>query len=144
MGQGRAPAFIIKKPSRPDESSDTSDQSGSEGSGEDLRSMMEQFNTVTLSESSHQWIKVDNQSLILRTGTSEYHLLVLQTPSSYLMFSENISFISPTSLIRAGLDLVQLEDNTNYVIDRIYKINGHEQMYAIKNQIVGKNNVINK
>jgi len=106
--------------------------------------MMEQFNTVTLSESSHQWIKVDNQSLILRTGTSEYHLLVLQTPSSYLMFSENIGFISPTSLIRAGLDLVQLEDNTNYVIDRIYKINGHEQMYAIKNQIVGKNNVINK
>jgi hypothetical protein len=99
--------------------------------------MINQFNTVTLSESSHQWIKMDNQSLILRTGPNEYHLLVLQTPSAYLMFSDNIGFISPTNVIRAGLDLVQLHDNINYVIDRIYKINGHEQMYAIKNQLVG-------
>jgi hypothetical protein len=107
--------------------------------GEDPLEVMNRRDSVTLSESSHQWIKVDNQSLILRTGPSEYHLLVLQIPAPHLIFSEDISFISPTNVIRAGLDLVQLGDNMNYVIDRIYKINGHEQMYAIKNQLMEKN-----
>jgi len=139
MGQGRQPTFIIISPSRPDDSPDMFNQSDSEGPGEDLRDMMNQLNTVTLSESSHQWIKVDQQSLILRTGPNEYHLLVLQMPAPNLIFSEDISFISPTNVIRAGLDLVHLENNMRYVIDRIYKINGHEQMYAIKNQLLGKN-----
>jgi hypothetical protein len=138
MGQGKRPTFIIIGRSM-DDSSDMSNQSDSEESGVDLRPWINQLNTVTLSESSHQWIKVDNQSLILRTGPSEYHLLVLQTPAAYLMFSENISFNSSTHVIRAGLDLVQLDDNMNYVIDRIYKINNHEQMYAIKNQLMEKN-----
>ena len=104
---------------------------------EDALEVMKRRDLVTLSESSHHWIKVDPQSLILRSNPGEYYLLVLQIPSPYLMFSDNISFISPTNVIRAGLDLVQLGDNINYVIDRIYKINGHEQMYAIKNQLLG-------
>jgi hypothetical protein len=139
MGQGRMPTFLIIGSSGVVDSKEIPNKSNSEGHGEDLRDSINQLNTVTLSESSHQWIKVDNQSLIIRTGPSEYHLLVLQIPAAYLMFSENISFISPTNVIRAGLDLVQLDDNINYVIDRIYKINNHEQMYAIKNQLVGKN-----
>ncbi len=106
---------------------------------EDALAVMNRRDLVTLNESLNQWIKVDQQSLILRTGPSEYHLLVLQTPAPYLIFSEDISFICPSNVIRAGLDLVQLRDNTNYVIDRIYKINGHEQMYAIKNQLKDKN-----
>jgi hypothetical protein len=138
MGQGRQPTFIIIKPSGPDDSSDSSNQSDSEETGGDLQDTINQLNTVTLSESSHQWIKVDNQSLILRTGPSEYHLLVLQIPSANLMFSDDISFISSTNVIRAGLDLVHLQNNMNYIIDRIYKINSHEQMYAIKNQLMGK------
>ena len=82
---------------------------------------------------------MDQQSLILRTGPSEYHLLVLQIPAPSLMFTENISFISPTNVIRAGLDLVRLGGNMNYIIDRIYKIYGDEQMYAIKNQLKKRN-----
>jgi len=139
MGQGRQPTFIILDLSnRYDALEDWFNQSNSEGSGEDLREWSQYLNTVTLSESSHQWIKVDNQSLIIRTGPNEYHLLVLQIPSPYLIFSEDISLISPT-VIRAGLDLVQLRDNMWYVIERIYKINGHEQMYAIKNQLMENN-----
>jgi BlaI family penicillinase repressor len=76
MGQSRQPTFMILAPRGQDDSSDPFNQSDSEGPGEDLREMINEMNTVTLSESSHHWIKVDNQSLILRTGPREYHLLI--------------------------------------------------------------------
>jgi hypothetical protein len=140
MGQGRHPTFMILGPRRQDDSSGPFDQSDSEGPGEDLRDIINQLNTVTLSESSHHWIKVDNQSLILRTGPGEYHLLILRTPAPHLMFSDGISFMSSINTIKAGLDLVQVGNNMRYVIERIYKISSLEQMYAIKDQLVGKNN----
>jgi hypothetical protein len=141
MGRGRAPAFIIIDYSGPESRYRMVDQSDSEGPGpgRDLRGTINQINTVTLSESSHDWIKVDNQSLIIRTGPSEYHLLVLQIVTPYLMFSEDISFTSSNNVIRAGVDLVQLGNNMNYLIDRIYKINSNEQMYVIKKQLMDEN-----
>jgi len=139
MGQGGIATFLIIGSDGVVDSKEIPNQSNAEEPGVDLRPLINQLHTVTLSESLHQWIKVDNQSLILRTGPSEYYLLVLQIPSSKLMFSENISFICSIDVIKAGLDLVQIGDNINYLIDRIYKINSHEQMYTIKNQLVGKN-----
>jgi hypothetical protein len=56
------------------------------------------------------------------------------------MFSDEISFISSINTIKAGLDLVQAGNNMGYVIERIYKISSPEQMYAVKDQLVGKNN----
>ena len=139
MGQGGIATFLIIGSDGVVDSKEIPNQSNAEEPGVDLRPLINQLHTVTLSESLHQWIKVDNQSLILRTGPSEYYLLVLQIPSSKLMFSENISFICSIDVIKAGLDFVQIGDNINYLIDRIYKINSHEQMYTIKNQLVGKN-----
>lgn len=120
LGFGRRPAF-----------SDFNVQ------GEDPVAVMNRRDTVTLSESQNHWIKVDDQSLIIRNSPNEYYLMVLHRPAPNLMFVDNISIISPTSVIRAGLDLIQIQDNMNYIIERIYKIDSNEKVYAIRNQLKG-------
>jgi len=57
------------------------------------------------------------------------------------MFSEDTSIYGMNNVVKAGSDYVQFPDYNNYMrytIERIYKINGREQMYAIKNQLMGK------
>jgi hypothetical protein len=105
--------------------------------GEDPVTVMLRRDTVTLSESQHHWIKVDQQSLIIRTSPSEYYLMVLHRPSASLLFVDNISIISPTNVIRAGLDLIQMQGDINYIIERIYKIDSHEKVFAIRDQLKG-------
>jgi hypothetical protein len=89
------------------------------------------------------WEDVDNQSLIIQTAPSEYYLIVLITPTYELPFRNNRIWITHTnSRIKAGLDNVVIYNSANirssYPIDRIYKINGMEQMRAVRDQLRGK------
>jgi hypothetical protein len=88
------------------------------------------------------WETVDNQSLIIETGPSNYYLLVLKIPSPELVFRNRIRISSTGSMIRSGLDEVIIFDSahmkSSYPIDRIYRIKGSEQMRAIRDQLTGK------
>lgn len=87
------------------------------------------------------WDQVDQQSLLLRTGPSDYYLLVLKRPATELMFTNRIALTSSASLIRAGMDKVILFSpgsiKVTYIIEKMYRIRGNQQMYAIKKQLRG-------
>ena len=101
---------------------------------EDPQTVMARRDTVTFSESSHQWIKVDPQSFMLRAIQGNYYLLVLNSPAPTLMSTDTISFQLLTNTMNAGADFLSL-NGAKYLIERIYKIENTEQMYAIKNQL---------
>jgi hypothetical protein len=117
LGGGRAPSFTEFKESF-----------------EDANAVIARRDTFKLYESKQDWIKVDLQSLILRNGPNEFYLLVLQRPADNLMTVDTISIVNMLNIIRAKKDLVEVAGQ-NYVIDRIYKIEGSDKMLAIKNQI---------
>ena len=89
-----------------------------------------------------EWEKVDQQSLILRTGPSDYYLLVLMIPAYELPFTDIIRLSSTGTMIRAGMDEVILsapgDINVRYIIERIYRIKGNKQMLEIKKQLMTK------
>ena len=88
-----------------------------------------------------EWDQVDQQSLLLRTGPSNYYLLVLKIPSTELMFTQRIGLTSTSSMVRAGLDYVILYSpgrREHYIIEKMYRIKGNQQMYAIKKQLRGE------
>ncbi|MBN1907642.1 MAG: hypothetical protein JW927_21365, partial [Deltaproteobacteria bacterium] len=68
IGGGRAPSFTEFKESE-------------DFDFEPAPDVIARRDTFTLSEADNHWIKVDNQSLILRNGPDEYYLLVLQRPA---------------------------------------------------------------
>ncbi len=103
---------------------------------EDATVVIARRDTFTLSEAQNHWIRVDNQSLILRNGPNEFYLLILQRPAYDLMTVDAISFVNMLNIIRAKKDLIQIGAH-NYVIERIYRITGNKNMYAIRNQILG-------
>jgi hypothetical protein len=108
---------------------------------EDAMSVMNRRDTVLLNKTSRHWIEVDQRSLIVQTSPREYYLLVLQTPAPELMFSEDISIYCMGNVIKAGSDSIQFPDynnNLRYPIARIYRINGPEQMHAIRDQLRGE------
>ena len=92
--------------------------------------------TFTLSERDNEWIRVDDQSLILRHGPDKFYLLVLQRPVHNLMTEDIISFVTMLNVIRAKKDLVGI-GGPRYVIERIYKIEGNDMLTAVKNRILG-------
>lgn len=102
---------------------------------ESMATVIARRDTFTLYESKYDWIKVDMQSLILKNGTNEFYLLILQTPSADLMSVDTISFVNMLNIIRAKRDLIEIGEQ-NYVIERIYKIDGSDKMLAIKKQIL--------
>ena len=107
---------------------------------EDPQSVMARRDTVTFSESQNQWIKVDSQSFILRATPSTYYLLVLNVPSPVLMVTDTLSFQLLANRIDAGADYLTL-GGTNYMIERIYKIESSQQMLAIRNQLQKERNI---
>lgn len=119
LGEGRRPSFLII-----------------EDHDEFLGDSIARRDTFTLSENKNEWIKVDDQSLILRHGPDEFYLLVLQSPAYDLMTVDTISFVNALNIIRAKKDLVGIGEQ-RYVIERIYKINGNDMLLAIKNRILG-------
>jgi len=88
------------------------------------------------------WERVDSQSLILERGPGDYYLLVLKIPAPELPFRTGIRLSSTGDMIRAGMDDVIFYNGAHmkqsYPIDRIYRINGIEQMRTIRNQLTGE------
>ena len=123
LGGGRSPSFTIFKEHE-------------EFDYEPAPDIIARRDTFTLSENENDWIKVDNQSLILRNGPDEYYLLVLQSPAYDLLSVDTISIVNALNIIRAKKDLVGV-GGQKYIIERIYKIDGKDQMFAIKNRILG-------
>jgi len=123
LGGGRAPGFTILKEHE-------------EYRYEPAPDTIARRDTFTLSENKNDWIKVDDQSLILRNGPDEFYLLVLQRPSYNLMEVDTITFVNLLNVIRAKKDLVGIGVQ-KYVIERIYKIDGNDKMLYIKNRILG-------
>ena len=123
LGGGRSPSFTIFKEHE-------------EFRYEPAPDIIARRDTFTLSENENDWIKVDNQSLILRHGPDEFYLLVLQRPVYNLMTVDSISFVNMLNVIRAKKDLVGI-GGQRYVIERIYKIDGNDKMLEIKNRILG-------
>lgn len=101
---------------------------------EDATAVISRRDTLTLSETKNHWIKVDTQSLILRNGPNDFYLLVLQRPAYDLLTVDTISFVNTLNIIRAKKDFLQIGAE-KYFIERIYKIDGNDKMYTIKNQI---------
>jgi hypothetical protein len=103
---------------------------------EDAQTVMARRDTVTYSESQNQWIKVDEQSFMLR-GPNSYYLLVLHARALGLMSTDTISFRLLTNVIQAGADFLDL-GGIRYLIERIYKIDSTQQMLSIKSQLTKK------
>jgi|WetSurMetagenome_2_1015567.scaffolds.fasta_scaffold17555_2 hypothetical protein len=102
-----------------------------------LDGQLEQVNSIYKYKIT-DWEKVDNQSLIIEAGPGSYYLLVLKIPSHELIFRNSISLSSTGSMIRAGLDdliIYSAHMRVKYPIERIFKIKGRDQMFAIKDQL---------
>jgi hypothetical protein len=95
-----------------------------------------------------EWEKVDNQSLIIETGPSDYYLLVLKIPSPELVFRNRIGLSSTGNMVRAGLDDLIIYNGAHmrstYPIDRIFRIKGREQMRAVRDQLTGSKDIPKK
>ena len=104
---------------------------------EDPLLIMNRRDTVTYREFEH-WVKVDQQSLIMKSTSSDYYLLVFGQPATSLMGTNEISFTLRADILKAGGDFLVL-DGQKYIIDRIYRIIDSEQMNAIENQIIRGN-----
>jgi hypothetical protein len=102
---------------------------------EDPQSVMQRRDTVTFSESQDQWIKVDQQSFIIRSSANTYYLLVLNMPAIGIMSTDTISFALASNNMKAKADFLEL-GGVRYIVDRIYKINSTDQMNTIRNQIL--------
>ena len=138
LGGGKAPSFTeFKEPEKTPEYKRLANPLIKEDSPfEPATDVIARRDTFTLSESQNQWIKVDNQSLILRHGPDEFYLLVLQSPAYDLLEVDTISIINALNIIRAKKDLVGV-GGQRYIIERIYKIESNDMMLAIKNRILG-------
>jgi hypothetical protein len=106
--------------------------------GEDPVEVMKRRDTITLNANTNEWIKVDDQSFVIRNTNKEYYLLILNRPAFNLMGTDQISFYLLGNVLREGVDYLEL-GGVNYFIERIYKIYNTDQLYSITNQIVNSN-----
>lgn len=106
--------------------------------GEAAADVISRRDTVTLSVAQKQWIKVDEQSIILRGGSKEYYLLVLDKPVMGLMGMDSISFTLMQNIITAKKDFIQV-GNIKYFIDRIYIIDGVKNMASVRAHLIKGN-----
>jgi hypothetical protein len=84
------------------------------------------------------WETVDNQSIILRSGPTDYYLIVLLQPSHSLVFSEAIGISDTNDMIKAGYDHVVVKDSggtNSYIIHKIYKLEDRHQAQEIKKRM---------
>ena len=102
---------------------------------EDAQTVIKRRDTVTLNETNFEWIKIDDQSFAIRSIQDQYHLLVLNRPSPFLMTTDIISFQLLARSLKARTDYIDL-GGERYLIERIYKITSTDQLQNIKNQIL--------
>ena len=87
------------------------------------------------------WNRVDMQSFVLQSGSSDFYLVVLNVPSYELSFAESISVNASGSMVRAGNSSVTVysENGQNtFLIDRMYKFRNAGEIQPIIDQIRGK------
>ncbi len=95
---------------------------------------VDQISTFKLSS----WEQADSQSIILRTSVRDYYLLVLQRPINRMISGLSIGISSTVSSITSGFDRVIVIDSPftdYYVIEKIYKLKGKEQVTEIKERL---------
>ena len=109
-----------------------------EESFEDPAAVIARRDTITFSESKNEWIKVDEQSFLLRSGPSTFYLLILHLPAIGIMSTDTLSFQLASNIIKAKSDYLELNGG-KYIIERIYKIENTQQMQTIVNQLVNPN-----
>ena len=102
---------------------------------EDPLTVIKRRDTVTLDVTNNEWIKVDSQSFIIRSVQNEYYLVVLDRPAVNLMTTDTITYQLQSTSLRAKADYINIGGPT-YLIERIYKIKGTNELYKITNQIL--------
>ena len=87
------------------------------------------------------WQPVDSQSLIVQVSPSKFYLVILRNRISDLNFNEGISFTSTGTQIQAKFDCVNVKDfycsARSSPIERIYKIDGKENVKYVREKIRG-------
>jgi hypothetical protein len=84
------------------------------------------------------WDEVDIQSVILRANIGDYYLLVLRRPMDTRITGLTIGISSTVSSITSGFDKIYVEHPSGrqyYVIEKIYKLKGKEQVKEIKERL---------
>jgi len=87
------------------------------------------------------WNRIDTQSFVLQSGSSDWYLIVLKIPSYDLPFAEGIQIQASGSMVRAGNSsvIVQTETSRNYfTIDKIYKFKDAGESQPVIDQIMEK------
>ena len=95
---------------------------------------VKQITTFTVSS----WEEVDIQSVILRANVSDYYLLVLRRPMDRRISGLAIGISSSVSSIKPGFDRIYVKDlagQQEYVIEKIYKLEGRELTKEIKERL---------
>jgi hypothetical protein len=87
------------------------------------------------------WERIDSRSFVLQTAPGDYYLIILSSPAVNLPFAESIHISSTGSMVRPGYNNVHvIGDGTDdsYVINKIYRFKGYEQVKSIKAQLSGE------
>ncbi|NRB39156.1 MAG: hypothetical protein HRU20_11920 [Pseudomonadales bacterium] len=86
------------------------------------------------------WTVIDNRSLIIQTSPKTSYLLILTRENRGLTFANHILISSTAGRVMAKFDTVAVpgEGMLQTPIERIYKLDGKEQIDAIKASINGQ------
>ena len=88
--------------------------------------------------SNYDLIKVDDQSLFLKTDSNNYYLLVLQRPIPNLLSRNDIRVFLNSNFWNKNMDSVMYGAGEICPVSRIYSIEGEEEMAAIRDHLLGK------
>jgi hypothetical protein len=81
------------------------------------------------------WEQIDNQSIILEATWDNYYLLILRSQFDSTIPDMTIGISSTGYTITSGFDMVIVNDfniRECYVIEKIYKLNGKDQVQEVK------------
>ncbi|ARN74324.1 DUF6491 family protein [Oceanicoccus sagamiensis] len=86
------------------------------------------------------WEVIDQQSLIIQTGPSQFYLFVLSRRHSQLRFAESILVTSTAGRVKVNFDTVSTprDPMLKVPIAAMYKLQGREAVAAIKQQILAE------
>lgn len=86
------------------------------------------------------WQSIDYQSLIVRTYTNHYYLIVLDQPAPQLPTSEDVGITISVDMVRSGFDNLIVEGSNgnthSYIIQKIYKLKDQAQANQIREQLL--------